>query len=664
MIHLNYYLLSVGLMFVGFFAMLLSSLLRQRRYSRELRRSEARYHTFFENSPISLWEEDFSEVKAFIEQLRSSGIKDFRAYFNEHSDDVIACAGMVKIVDVNKATLKLYDAGSKRDFLNGLNIVFGQEVHTAFIEELVAIASNKASFESEDFNQTFTGEKKDIFLKWSVVPGHEDDYSRVLVSIIDITDRNLADQALRESEKRYRDLVENISEVYFVCDDRGKVLYGSPNFFSETGYTLKDIIGQPFLRLIAPEDRARVLAFYRARASDGTLDTTCEFRGKHKDGRLTWVEQSTRIIRDPLGNVREFRNVVRNITERKNAQNELVSREKRFRALIEESSDVIALVDREGIIRYTGPSVNRALGYTPEELIGRNTFELIHPFDLNSIKEMLEGILSEPSKIGNAEIRIRQKNGTWCWIEGVGKNLLDEPAVNAIVVNLRDITDRRVAEEMLRQLPIRIINAQETERRRVARDLHDSVNQILSSVKFRLESVDEKVHRKDDALRIEVANAKLSLEKAMQEVRRISRNLRPSELDDLGVIPAVRSMCEEFKEVTKIDVDLKFSRLPETLSPEIEVTMYRIIQEALNNTAKHSEASRLSIHCAKDRSSLTIRIKDNGKGFDQHDPAMNAPENSGTGLLNMKERAAFIGGTVSIRSSPRKGMEIKVQLPF
>ncbi len=664
MIHLNYYLLSLGLMFIGFFAMLLSSLLRQRRYSKELRQSEARYHILFENSPISLWEEDFSEVKASIEQLRSSGVTDFRAYFKEHSEDVFACAGMVKIVDINKASLKLYNASNKRDLLTGLKIVFGPEVHDAFIGELVAIASNKASFESEDFNQTFTGEKKDIFLKWSVVPGHEDDYSRVLVSIIDITDRKLADQALRESEKRYRDLVENISEIYFVCDDRGIVLYGSPNFFSETGYTLKDIIGQPFLRLIAPEDRVRVLAFYRARTEDGTLDTTCEFRGRHKDGRITWVEQSTRIIRDPLGKVREFRNVVRNITERKHAQNELISREKRFRALIEESSDVIALVDREGMIRYTGPSVSKVLGYTVEELIGRNTFELIHPFDLNSIKEMLEGILSEPSKIGNAEIRIRHKNGSWCWIEGVGKNLIDEPAVNAIVVNFRDITDRRVAEEMSRQLPIRIINAQETERRRVARDLHDSVNQILSSVKFRMENIEEKVHRKDDALRIEVANAKLSLEKAMQEVRRISRNLRPSELDDLGVIPAVRSMCEEFKEVTKIDVDLKFSRLPETLSPEIEVTMYRIIQEALNNTAKHSGASRLSIHCAKDRSSLTIRIKDNGKGFDLHDPAVNAPENSGMGLLNMKERAAFIGGTVSIRSSPRKGMEIKVQLPF
>jgi PAS domain S-box-containing protein len=650
-------------MFIGFFALLLSSLLRQKRYGKELRRSEAQYHSFFENSPISLWEEDFSEVKMYIERLRNSGVKDFSSYFKNHSEDVVACAGLVKIVDINRATMKLYNANTKKDFRTGLNVFFGEDVHDAFIEELVAIASNKATFEREDYNYTFSGQKKDIYLKWSVVPGHEPDYSRVLVSILDITDRKHADQALRESEKRYRDLVENISEVYFVCDERGIVVYGSPNFFSETGFVPEEIIGKSFLRLIASEDRARVLEFYRARVDDGTLDTTCEFQGKRRDGRQTWVEQSTRIIRDPLGKVKEFRNVVRDITGRKDAQNELVSREKRFRALIEESSDVIALVDRNGIIRYTGPSVSKVLGYTPEELVGRNTFDLIHPFDLNSIEQMLEEILNEPSKIGSAEVRIKQKNGSWCWIEGVGKNLIDEPAVNAVVVNFRDITERRVAEEMLRQLPIRIINAQESERRRVARDLHDSVNQILSSVKFRMESVEEKVDRKDDALKKDVVNAKLSLEKVMQEVRRISRNLRPSELDDLGVIPAVRSMCEEFEEVTKIDVELRFSRFPDKLSPEIEVTMYRIIQEALSNVAKHSGASRLTIQCTKGKSFIKIKIRDNGKGFDRHELAVNAPKYSGMGLLNMKERAAYVGGTVSIRSSPKKGMEIDAQLP-
>ncbi|MGA9406553.1 MAG: PAS domain S-box protein, partial [Bacteroidota bacterium] len=395
-----------------------------------------------------------------------------------------------------------------------------------------------------------------------------------------------------------------------------------------------------------------------------TVDTTCEFRGRRKDGSATWVEQSTRIIRDSQGHVKEYRNVVRDVTERIHARDELASREKRFRALIEESSDVVALIDREGNFSYVSPSITRILGYLPDELLGWSAFVLIHPLDLDSTKRLFGDLLREPSNIAAAEIRFKDKNGSWRWIEGVAKNLLEDPSVKAVVVNFRDITDRKVADEMLRELPIRIINAQESERRRVARDLHDSVNQILSSVKFRLESVEERTKHGEKALRNVVTSAKVSLEKAMQEVRGISQNLRPSELDDLGVIPAVRSMCEEFKEATKINVNLKFTRFPKKLSPEIEVTMYRIIQEALSNVAKHSEATRLVIRCERERSLLSLTIKDNGKGSDQHNLAAHPQKNSGMGLLNMKERAAYVGGTVSVHSAPKKGTEICVRLPF
>ncbi len=657
-------LLPVGLMIVGLFILWWSSMLRQRRYDIDLSQSEARYRSFFDNSPISLWEEDFSEVKGYLERLRKSGVKDFKRYFTNHTGEVTACAGMVKILDVNKATLKLFNAESKTDLFAGLNVVFGNEIHEAFIDELAAIAAGLTSFETEDFNRTTTGERKDIFMNWSVVPGHEIDFSKVLVSIIDITERRYADQALRDSEKRYRDLVENISEVYFVCDDQGSVVYASPNLFSATGFRQEEIIGKPFLRLVASEDRPRVLAFYRARTEDGTLDTACEFRGKRKDGRVTWVEQSTRIIRDEQGRVKEYRNVVRDVTERIRARDELASRERRFRALIEESSDVVCLVNGDGVITYVSPSAVKMLGYQPEELIGRNAFDLVHEADKDLIRNLLDLLLREPSRSVSAEFRRRAKNGTWRWTEGVGKNLLGDPSVGAIVVNFRDVEERRAAEELLRELPIRIINAQETERRRVARDLHDSVNQILSSVKFRMESVEERIPQKDKVLRAVVAKAKLSLENAIHEVRRISQNLRPSELDDLGVVSAVRSMCDEFQAATKIDVDLKFSRFPKSLSPEVEVTMYRIIQEALSNVAKHSEATRLTIRCAKEHSHLALQIKDNGKGTEHSDLGVGSVEGFGMGLLNMKERAAYVGGSVSIHSSLKKGMEISVQLPF
>ena len=151
------YLLPVGLLLIGFFTLLLSSLLRQREYDEQLRRSEARFHSFFENSPISLWEEDFSGVKSLIDSLKESGTKDFRAYFESHPEVVAECAKKVRVLDVNRATLQLYVANDKRDFLRDLSIVFGGDIHEAFREELIAIAAGKTSFESEDINETFTG---------------------------------------------------------------------------------------------------------------------------------------------------------------------------------------------------------------------------------------------------------------------------------------------------------------------------------------------------------------------------------------------------------------------------------------------------------------------------------------------------------------------------
>ena len=110
------FLLPVGLLLVGFSILLWSSLLRQRRHEIELRQSEARYRSFFENSPISLWEEDFSEVKAYIERLRKSGVQDFKRYFLNHAGEVMACAGKVKILDVNRATMKLYSVETQKGF--------------------------------------------------------------------------------------------------------------------------------------------------------------------------------------------------------------------------------------------------------------------------------------------------------------------------------------------------------------------------------------------------------------------------------------------------------------------------------------------------------------------------------------------------------------------
>ncbi len=164
--------------------------------------SEERYRRLFEDSPISLWDEDFSHVKKYIDGLKSSGVRDFRKYFEKHPEEIAKGAALVRVVDVNRATLELYKARSKDELKRSLNLVFTKESYPVCKEELLAIADGKTSFESDTVNQTLEGEPVHINLRWSVAPGHEKALSKVLVSVIDITERKLAEEQLNRLTNR------------------------------------------------------------------------------------------------------------------------------------------------------------------------------------------------------------------------------------------------------------------------------------------------------------------------------------------------------------------------------------------------------------------------------------------------------------------------------
>lgn len=170
----------------------------RRGFEEILRVSEERYRNLFEDSPISLWEEDSSDIKNYIDDLRSKGIKDFRGYFETHPEEVIRCTSMVKVVNVNKATVSLFRALGKKELMSGLGQIFTEHSYGLFKEELIAIARGRTEFEGEDVVKTMAGNVIHVYLKWSVAPGHEADYSKRHVSIMDITERKRAEEAIKK----------------------------------------------------------------------------------------------------------------------------------------------------------------------------------------------------------------------------------------------------------------------------------------------------------------------------------------------------------------------------------------------------------------------------------------------------------------------------------
>jgi two-component system NarL family sensor kinase len=190
--------------------------------------------------------------------------------------------------------------------------------------------------------------------------------------------------------------------------------------------------------------------------------------------------------------------------------------------------------------------------------------------------------------------------------------------------------------------------------------LHDSVNQAIASAKFRIQTAENQILRGDSKWQESCSKSKQMLDLVLQQVRRLSHNLRPGELDDLGLLPAARTAFREFEDRTGIVVHFSALGFDERLEPMLESTLYRIIQEALTNIEKHSSATRVEVDLTESESGIVLEIADNGIGID---PGHGKRVRDGLGLLHMRERASLVGGTFSIETSPGAGVRIRIHIP-
>lgn len=229
-----------------------------------------------------------------------------------------------------------------------------------------------------------------------------------------------------------------------------------------------------------------------------------------------------------------------------------------------------------------------------------------------------------------------------------------------------EIVERKIAQDRLQKISHKIVRLQEEERRRVSRELHDGINQLLVSVKYKIENSGEKFSHKPEQALQDIKTAQIFLDEAIAEVRRVSHDLRPSVLDDLGLAPAIANLVRRFSERSLLDVELKgaqdgsFQRMP----TDVETAMYRIVQEALMNIDKHANATKVTVYMSHTDANVTIRIEDDGEGFSLQKAMRKSRNSQGMGLRNMRERIELLQGSFFIHSDIGRGTFIEVRAPL
>lgn len=403
---------------------------------------------------ILLVARDVTETKLAEENLKISDTT-YRGILNTINDAIYIQDTDGTFLDVNEGAVRMY--GYTREELIGKNPLF---VSAEGKNDIAKVAKQvELAFEGIPQEFEFWGKRKNGQIFPKIVRVYKGIYfgKDVIIAVAqDISERKRTNKALRESEELFRNLIENIADVFYIADAQGKMKYCSPNFFAFTGYAPEEIIGFIYTRVVHPADRKKVIEHYTNATNSGVLDTNMELRVQRKDGSVFWTGQNTRIVRDETGKVFEYRTVARDISQQKQAAEELRISEERFRLISNLTSDYVfsTKITEDGKVEldWVMGAFEKITGYTLDEYkkIG-GWYAVVHPADrekdLNDFKKLLN------NEIVVSVVRTIHKNGNVVWTRSYARPIWDDDKNKLIGIygGSQDVTEQKLAEEELRK---------------------------------------------------------------------------------------------------------------------------------------------------------------------------------------------------------------------
>jgi PAS domain S-box-containing protein len=506
-----------------------------------------------------------------------------------------------------------------------------------------------------------------VELSATVSLGINEQPAGLLSMVRDINERTRAQEAVKASEEKFRQLADNIREVFWMSNaDRSKFIYVSPAFEHIWGQPCSTLYTSPgkWIEFLHPDDRERVMESTLTKSPAREYDEI--YRIIRPDGSIRWIEDRAFPIYDASGNLYRIVGIADDITKRKEALDSLAESEARKRAIMQAALDCIITIDHEGRIIELNSAAEKIFAFNRSKFIGENVIAVIPP----SFKPwFLSGLAigfsggKGPTLGSRIEMPALRADGSRFSAEFAITpiTLMEHPM---FTLYIRDITQRKRAEAELRSLPQRILRAQEAERSRIAQELHDGINQLIASVKMRLHKVESSLPDLKPAAREILRRCDQVLVRVLEENRRIAHNLRPAELDNLGLSAACSSFCNEVQSRTNLRVECRITSPKRRLPSVIELHLFRIIQEAINNITKHARAKLIKLQIQVRSDLVLLKIQDDGQGFDPIAVEAGKKIRHGLGLTNMRERALAMNGDCEIKSQPRRGTTIIVRVPL
>lgn len=468
-----------------------------------------------------------------------------------------------------------------------------------------------------------------------------------------------AEQSLLESEERYRDLVENSHEFICTHDVHGKILSANRAVFQMLGYDPQDLIGKSVRFILAPEVKdqfddymARIL---KVGATSGIM--LAQTRSGEQRAWEYYNSLRTDGVSAPI-----VRGIARDITEQRCAQKALRESEERYRELFENSKDALYVHNLSGAYTSVNRAAERLSGYSRQEIIGKHFGDFIVPEYAQEVRQNWQRKLDQAGET-SYDVEVITKDGRRIPVEVNSRLIYENGLPVAVQGSVRDISERKQAQQASQTYARGVIEAQEAERRRISVELHDQIGQILTAVKINLHALQRTCN--GDAVLTGIEDNLKVIDEAFVQVKNLSADLRPLLLDDFGLVVALRWYLERQTRKTGVPAQFVTTSLhdDDRFAPDLETACFRIAQEALTNVVRHAQAKKISVSLESSGPDLVLLVKDNGIGFCVKTARRGAPGATMIGLRGMEERAQTIGGTVTVHSTPGKGTEVQARFP-